>query len=108
MIHALTLAWICRKGKPTSPSFSSHSTAPFSSSSCGSAKHTRRPVIRSRSQQPEVGGDDRPGLSIPFPRTVLTKVMGGPVLMRKEDKHVMVYADSELDRTKTPEEIAKW
>ena len=24
------------------------------------------------------------------PRTVLTKVMGGPVLMRKGDKHVMV------------------
>ena len=41
------------------------------------------------------------------PRTVLTKVMGGPVLMRKEDKHIMVYANSELIEP-TPEEIAKW
>jgi hypothetical protein len=30
------------------------------------------------------------------PRTVLSKVMGGPVLMRKGDKHIMVYANSEL------------
>jgi hypothetical protein len=41
------------------------------------------------------------------PRTVLSKVMGGPVLMRKGDKHIMVYANSELIEP-TPEEIAKW
>ena len=41
------------------------------------------------------------------PRTVLTKVMGGPVLMRKGDKHIMVHPNSELTEP-TPEEIAKW
>jgi hypothetical protein len=41
------------------------------------------------------------------PRTVLTEVMGGPVLMRKGDKHVMVHPNSELTEP-TPEEIAKW
>ena len=41
------------------------------------------------------------------PRTVLTKVMGGPVLMRKGDKHIMIHPNSELTEP-TPEEIAKW
>ena len=40
------------------------------------------------------------------PRTVLSKVMGGPVLMRKGDKHIMVYASELIEPT--PEEIAKW
>jgi len=39
--------------------------------------------------------------------TVLTKVMGGPVLMRKGDKHIMIHPNSELTEP-TPEEIAKW
>jgi len=41
------------------------------------------------------------------PRTVSKKVMGGPVLMRKGNKHVVVHPNSELVEP-TPEEIAKW
>jgi hypothetical protein len=38
---------------------------------------------------------------------VSKKVMGGPVLMRKGNKHVVVHPNSELVEP-TPEEIAKW
>ena len=41
------------------------------------------------------------------PRSVLTKVMGGPVLMRKGDSHIVVHANGGLIEP-TPEEIAKW
>ena len=41
------------------------------------------------------------------PRTVSKKVMGGPVLLRKGNKHVVVHPNSELVEP-TPEEIAKW
>jgi hypothetical protein len=41
------------------------------------------------------------------PRTVSKKVVGGPVLMRKGNKHVVVHPNSELVEP-TPEEIAKW
>jgi hypothetical protein len=41
------------------------------------------------------------------PRTVSKKVMGGPVLMRKGNKHVVVHPNSELVEP-TAEEIAKW
>jgi hypothetical protein len=33
--------------------------------------------------------------------------MGGPALMRKGDKHIMIHANSELVEP-TPEEIANW
>ena len=41
------------------------------------------------------------------PRTVSPKVIGGPALMRKGDKHIMIHPNSELTEP-TPEEIAKW
>jgi hypothetical protein len=37
------------------------------------------------------GGDDRPGLAYRSAYRV-DEVMGGPILIRKDDKHIVVYA----------------
>jgi hypothetical protein len=50
------------------------------------------------------GGDDRTGLA---DRSAYCVEDGGPVLMRKGNKHVVVHPNSELVEP-TPEEIAKW